>query len=79
LGGSQHRGQVPSQLDPELALLRDQDNCVNQSTQRFRGFCACVFALECGGKFLDLRPVEVGHAEVKERRQLVGGFDLWFE
>jgi hypothetical protein len=74
LGGSQHRGQVASQLDPELAPLRRQDNRVNQSTERFRGFCACVFALECRGEFLDLRPVEVGHTGVKERRRLVGGF-----
>jgi len=33
LGSSQHRGQIPSQLDPELALLRSQDDRFNQSTE----------------------------------------------
>jgi ribA/ribD-fused uncharacterized protein len=33
LGGSQHRGQIPSQLDPELAVLRGQDDRFNESAQ----------------------------------------------
>src|SRR2546426_10703473 len=79
LGGSQHRGQVASQLDPELALLRYQDNRVNQSTEHLRGLRAGVFALERFRELLDLRAVEVGHARVKQRWRLVGGFDLRFE
>jgi hypothetical protein len=52
LGGSQHRVQIVSQLDPELALLRHQGDRFNQSTERLRGFCACVLALERRGEIL---------------------------
>jgi hypothetical protein len=30
VGGTQHRGQIASQLDPELALLRHQDDRIDQ-------------------------------------------------
>jgi hypothetical protein len=60
LGSSQHRCQTPSKLDPELALLRHQDNRFNQPTERFRGFYACVVALVRRGELLNFRPVEVG-------------------
>src|ERR1700730_12542411 len=79
LGGSQHRGQVPSQLDPELAPLRRQDDRINQSTEHLRRFQACILALERRGEILDLRSVEVSHARVKQRCRLVGGFDLRVE
>jgi uncharacterized protein len=76
LGGSQHRGQIPSQLDPQLAVPRGQDNRINEPTEALRGLQAGVLALERCGQFLDLRPVEVGHARVQERRRLVGGVEL---
>ena len=44
LGSSQHRGQIPSQLNPELALLRRQDNRIDQPTQNLSGFPARVLA-----------------------------------
>jgi hypothetical protein len=79
LGDGQHRGQIPSQLDPELALLRSQDNRLNQPTERFRGFQAAAVGLERGGELFDLRPVEVGHARVQERRRLSRRLQLLFE
>jgi hypothetical protein len=33
LGSSQHRGQVSSQLDPKLALIRNQDDRIDQPTE----------------------------------------------
>jgi hypothetical protein len=67
LGGSQHRVQIVTQLDPELALL--QGDRFNQSTERLRGFCACVLALERRGEILRApvvgvrsRPLDMCHA-----------------
>jgi hypothetical protein len=79
LGGSQHRGQIPSQLDPELALLRSQDNRIDQSTEHLGGFQAGVLALEGSGELLDLRAIEVGHARVKEGRRFVRDLELSLE
>src|SRR5262245_2207415 len=33
LGGSQHRGQIASQLDPELALVRYQDDRIDKPSE----------------------------------------------
>jgi len=93
LGSSQHRGQIPLQLNSELSLnavaralvafarrrLRSQDDRINQPSEHLRGFQPRVLALEGGGEFLDLRAVEVGHARVQERRWFVGGLELGFE
>ena len=40
LGGTQHRRQIPLQLDLQLALVRRQDDGVDEATQRLRGFRA---------------------------------------
>jgi hypothetical protein len=62
LGGSQHRGQIPLQLDPQpwpagvrvltiarrrLALIWNQDNRIDQPAEHLRGFEARVLTLEC--------------------------------
>jgi hypothetical protein len=76
LGGGQHCGQIPSQLDPKLAFLRSQDNRLDEPTERFRGFQAGAVGLERSGELFDLCPVEVGHARVQEGRRFVAGLDL---
>jgi hypothetical protein len=35
LGDSRHRGQIPPQLDPQLAPLRSQDDRLDQSSKHF--------------------------------------------
>ena len=67
---------LPLSYDPELALLRHQDNRINQSTEHLRRFQACVLALERRGEVLDLRSVEVGHAWMQQGRRLIRGFEL---
>jgi hypothetical protein len=79
LGDGQHRGQIASQLDPELALLRSQHDRINQSTERFRRLQAAVLVLECRGQVLDLPAVEVGHARMEQRRRLSRCIQLLFE
>jgi hypothetical protein len=87
LGDGQHRGQIASQLDPELRSLaamarvtrrrlRHQDDRINQSAERVRGLQATVLAMKGTGELFDLRAVEVGHARVEQRRRFVGGFDM---
>ncbi len=46
---SQHRGQIPSQLNMELAGLRHQDDRIDQPTQNLSGFPARVWPLQRGG------------------------------
>jgi len=90
LGDGQHRGQIASQLDPEpwpaevrvlasarrrLALLRSQDDRINQSPARLGRFQAAVLPLERPRALFDLRLVEVGHARMQQRRWLVGRLD----
>ena len=52
LGSSQHRGQIPSQLNMEPAGLRHQDDRIDQPTQNLSGFPARVWPLQRG----DLEP-----------------------
>ncbi|MBL8136982.1 MAG: hypothetical protein JNL48_10195 [Acidobacteria bacterium] len=76
MDGSQHRGQVPLQLDPQLAAPRGQDNRINQPAEAFRRLQPGVVAPERGGQFLHLGPIQVGHARVEQRRGLVRGLEL---
>ena len=76
LGDGQHCGQIPSQLDPQLALVRSQDDRINEPTERLRGFQAAAIGLERGGELFDLRSVEVGHARMMERWRLMCGLNL---
>jgi hypothetical protein len=52
LGGSQHCRQIPFQLDLEFALVRPQNDGVDEATQRLRGFRSGLWLLqglcECG-------------------------------
>src|SRR5579872_788966 len=45
LGDGQHRGQVASQLDPELALVRRQDDRFNEPSERQRLPRAAITAI----------------------------------
>ena len=40
LGGTQHRRQIPFQLDLKFALVRSEDDGVDEASKRLRGFCA---------------------------------------
>jgi hypothetical protein len=37
LGGTQHRRQIPLQLDLKFALVRRQDDGVDEASKRLRG------------------------------------------
>jgi hypothetical protein len=76
LGDGQHCGQISSQLDPELALLRHQDNRINEPTESVRGFQTAAVGLKRGGELFDLRSVEVGHARMQKRWRFVCRRDL---
>jgi hypothetical protein len=45
-GGSQHRRQIPFQLDLQLALVGRQDDAVDEATQRLRDFRAGFWMLQ---------------------------------
>jgi len=45
LGDGQHRGQIASQLDPELTALRSQDNRINEPAEHLRRRGAAVSQL----------------------------------
>jgi hypothetical protein len=75
LGGSQHRGQIPSQFDPELALIRHHDDriisprSISEASRR-------VSSRWSAAARSDFRSVEVGHAWMQQGRRLIRGFEL---
>jgi hypothetical protein len=78
-GGSQHRGQVPAQLDPEPACLRTQDNRIDQPAERLGRLDSGVRTLEGCGKLSHLRAVDVRHLRVQQRGRLVRDLQLCLE
>jgi len=57
LGRSQHSGQIPSQLDPQLIAPRGQDDRFDKASDYLGGFRAGVLASKRGCQLLHLRPV----------------------
>src|SRR5436190_1044637 len=57
LGRPEHRCQIPFQFDLEFALVRRQDDGVDEATKRFGGFGAGLRVLEGLRQCGDLLPI----------------------
>ena len=78
-GRPQHRRQIPSQFDSQLALVRCQDDRVDEATKRLRGFSAGFWMLQRLSQCGDLLTVQVGHSRVQERRRFVCRCEFGFQ
>ncbi|MEQ1896751.1 MAG: hypothetical protein ABL971_05105 [Vicinamibacterales bacterium] len=94
LGGSEHRREIPFQLDLQswlaearviacvrrrLTLVRRQDDGVDKATKRLRGFRADFWMLKGLSQSRDLLAVQAGHLRVQERRRRVSGCQFCFQ
>jgi hypothetical protein len=75
-GGSQHRCQIPFQLDLEFALVRRQDDGVDEAAKRLRGLRAGLWMLQGLSQRGDFLSVHVGHSGVPQWWWFVRGLKL---
>lgn len=79
MGRPKHRRQIPFQLDLQFALVRRQDDGVDEASKRLRGFRAGFWMLQGLSQCGDLLTVQVRHSRVQERRRFVCRREFGFQ